>query len=248
MRINNSKIKVVFDFSPEDYFLVYKVGGEYEWSLNPRIDRIEKEKDDDCGTAKIFLTDEEAEQCKKAGFSFIEYLDYMNEEQKCSCGEPHISDRIRHCYDGKPCFVIESQEENKYEQVDKDLRKKLWDLWFIQEIIDWAQTGSCKGYSFFGGEEEAKKFNGQMKMIQEFLDGEGTIHSEKWENKLEEIKSFLHAQIDKAEEHGRAEIINSKGIVQIVEEAEERGRKKAIRDILREELFNENMTIPENKK
>ena len=71
MKIDNLKTKVVFDFSPEDYFLVYETDREYDWSLNPRIDRSEKGKDDDCGTAKIFLTDEEAEQCKKAGFSII---------------------------------------------------------------------------------------------------------------------------------------------------------------------------------
>ena len=29
------------------------------------------------------------------------------EKVKCTCGEPHISDRIIHCYDGKPCHVKE---------------------------------------------------------------------------------------------------------------------------------------------
>ena len=29
------------------------------------------------------------------------------EKPKCTCGEPHISDRIQHCYDGNPCFVKE---------------------------------------------------------------------------------------------------------------------------------------------
>jgi len=30
-------------------------------------------------------------------------------DNKCSCGEPHISDRIVHCYDGKPCYVKEGK-------------------------------------------------------------------------------------------------------------------------------------------
>ena len=72
MRIDNSNTKVIFEFSPADYFLVYKKG-DYDWSLSPRIDRSEKGKDDDCGIPKIFLTEEEAEQCKKAGFSWISY-------------------------------------------------------------------------------------------------------------------------------------------------------------------------------
>ena len=29
-------------------------------------------------------------------------------EVKCTCGEPHISDRITHRYDGKPCYVTDS--------------------------------------------------------------------------------------------------------------------------------------------
>ncbi len=29
----------------------------------------------------------------------------INEGKKCTCGEPHISKMIEHCYDGKPCYL-----------------------------------------------------------------------------------------------------------------------------------------------
>lgn len=32
-------------------------------------------------------------------------------EKQCSCGEPHISKRIVHRYDGKPCYVAEKEGE-----------------------------------------------------------------------------------------------------------------------------------------
>mgnify|MGYP001565337013 CR=1 FL=1 len=73
-KINNQNTEVIFTFTPNDYFLVYnQKGEEYQWSLNPRIDRSYKGKDDDCGTAKFYLTVEEAEMCKKAGFDWITY-------------------------------------------------------------------------------------------------------------------------------------------------------------------------------
>ena len=38
---------------------------------------------------------------------FADWLDSQPKEDKpeCTCGEPHISSRIQHCYDGKPCYV-----------------------------------------------------------------------------------------------------------------------------------------------
>ncbi len=76
MKIDKSQIKVSFEFSPASHFLVLSSrrynDGEKEWSLNYRIDRSEKGKDDDIGEAIIYLSDEEAEECKKAGFSWIE--------------------------------------------------------------------------------------------------------------------------------------------------------------------------------
>ena len=30
-------------------------------------------------------------------------------DSTCSCGEPHISDRIEHRYDGSPCYVREKR-------------------------------------------------------------------------------------------------------------------------------------------
>ena len=73
MRIDKSDIKAIFEFTPAKYFLVYDPNNEeYPYSLNPRIDRSEKGKADDCGSPVIFLTDEEAEEIKRAGFTWIE--------------------------------------------------------------------------------------------------------------------------------------------------------------------------------
>ena len=69
---NNAK--VVFEFKTSEYFLVRSERekmGKW-WSLNQRIDRSEKGKEDDIAVETIWLTDEEAEECKKAGFTYIE--------------------------------------------------------------------------------------------------------------------------------------------------------------------------------
>lgn len=74
MKIDKSQVKAIFEFTPDKYFLVYsddrKLGKE--WSLNYRIDRSEKGKDDDIGEAVIYLSEEEAEILKKEGFSWVE--------------------------------------------------------------------------------------------------------------------------------------------------------------------------------
>ena len=74
MHIDKSKIELKFTFSPKEYFLVYADDqfGLKQWSLNYRIDRSEKGKDDDVGMPKIYLTEEEAERAKKNGFSWTE--------------------------------------------------------------------------------------------------------------------------------------------------------------------------------
>lgn len=73
MKVETNPV-VTFKFAAKDYFLVRsntrKTG--LEWSLNYRIDRSEKGKDDDVGMEVIYLSDSEAEACKKAGFSWIE--------------------------------------------------------------------------------------------------------------------------------------------------------------------------------
>lgn len=73
MKIENNA-KAIFEFKASEWFLV-KVEdetNEWQWTLNYRIDRSEKGKDDDVGMPKIFLTEEEADMCKKAGFSWTE--------------------------------------------------------------------------------------------------------------------------------------------------------------------------------
>lgn len=70
MRINKQNIEVSFTFSPRDYFLVNNKG---EWSLNARIDRSEKGKDDDIAPPSIFVSEEEAKELFENGFSRVEY-------------------------------------------------------------------------------------------------------------------------------------------------------------------------------
>ena len=74
MNIDNSQTKAIFTFTPAEYLLVFNHKGDfgYHWSLSYRIDRSEKGKYDDVGCPKIYLTDEEVEECKKAGFSWME--------------------------------------------------------------------------------------------------------------------------------------------------------------------------------
>lgn len=74
MKIQNHAT-IIFEFKPEDYFLVRaERHGGMAWSLNYRIERLEKGKDDDVGTEAIFVSDEEAEEIKKAGFSWMELV------------------------------------------------------------------------------------------------------------------------------------------------------------------------------
>ena len=69
MKIDKSQVKISFTFTPEQYFLCKsddEMLGEY--SLNYRIDRSEKSKDDDIGMPRIYLDKAEAEICRHNGF------------------------------------------------------------------------------------------------------------------------------------------------------------------------------------
>lgn len=63
---------ISFDFRPEDYFLC-KLNNNLlgEFTLNYRIDRSEKGKDDDVGIIRMYLTKEEAQLCRDNGFTEI---------------------------------------------------------------------------------------------------------------------------------------------------------------------------------
>lgn len=68
-----SKVKVSFSFTPESHFLVKSKDdmlGDY--SLNYRIDRSEKGKDDDIGMPQIYLSEKEAQICRDNGFIEVE--------------------------------------------------------------------------------------------------------------------------------------------------------------------------------
>lgn len=40
-------------------------------------------------------------------------------KEKCTCGEPHISSRVQHCYDGKPCFVKEHENDSFFSHAQR---------------------------------------------------------------------------------------------------------------------------------
>ncbi len=76
IKIDNRQTKVTLSFTPSKYILVYGYdgtgGGDKKWTLNLRIDRSFKGKDDDIGMAIVHLYEKEVEIFKQAGFSFCE--------------------------------------------------------------------------------------------------------------------------------------------------------------------------------
>lgn len=82
MRIDTTDVKAIFEFSPRTHIMVRAKDDRFPnaqnmlvWTLNPRISREYKGKDDDIAVPTIYLTDEEAEHLKKAGFTYTE-MDY----------------------------------------------------------------------------------------------------------------------------------------------------------------------------
>jgi hypothetical protein len=61
--------KMTFEFSPKD-FVLCKSDDEMlgDYTLNYLIDRSEKGKDPDIGMPKIYISEYEAEKCRKMGF------------------------------------------------------------------------------------------------------------------------------------------------------------------------------------
>lgn len=69
MKIDKSQIKISFEFTPEEYFLCKSDNLDYgDYTLNYRIDRSYKGKDDDVGMPKIYLSELEAQVCMENGF------------------------------------------------------------------------------------------------------------------------------------------------------------------------------------
>ncbi len=72
MKVDKSKVKISFDFTPSEYFLCKsddKMLGDY--TLNYRIDRRYAGKDDDVGMPRIYLSKQEAQICRENGFSEV---------------------------------------------------------------------------------------------------------------------------------------------------------------------------------
>ena len=70
MKIDLNKVTISFDFTPSEYFLVYNKE-EDQYSLNYRIDRSDKGKDDDVGMERLIVYEDEAIALKKY-FTLIE--------------------------------------------------------------------------------------------------------------------------------------------------------------------------------
>lgn len=67
MQIDTKDVKAIFSFTSRTHILVEADG---QWSLNPRISREFKGKDDDIGSPEIFISDRDAEALKASGFSY----------------------------------------------------------------------------------------------------------------------------------------------------------------------------------
>ena len=67
MRID-TKSTAIFEFKSEDYVICYNKETD-EYSLNPRISREYKGKDDDIGSPAVMLSLLEVESLFKSGFS-----------------------------------------------------------------------------------------------------------------------------------------------------------------------------------
>ena len=63
MKLDFQDMSVQFDFSPKDYFLTKEKDG-WAWALSYRIDMSYKGKDDQVGSVRLFLTDQEYETLK----------------------------------------------------------------------------------------------------------------------------------------------------------------------------------------
>ena len=73
MKIDKSKTKLVFEFSPEGYWLCKEDEQITCWpySLRFKIDRTYKDKGPDVGIAKIYLDEKETQIARDNGFEEI---------------------------------------------------------------------------------------------------------------------------------------------------------------------------------
>lgn len=68
MNIDTTGVKAIFTFTSETHVLVHQ---NNEWTINARIDRSYKGKDDDISEPIIHILDSEAESLKKSGFAYM---------------------------------------------------------------------------------------------------------------------------------------------------------------------------------
>lgn len=70
MKITRHKTPILIELSPKDYWLVKLNDDDFrgEYKLTHRIDMSYKGKPDQEGSDFMFLSDEEADQFRKAGF------------------------------------------------------------------------------------------------------------------------------------------------------------------------------------
>lgn len=113
------------------------------------------------------------------------------EEKKCTCGEPHISKRITHCYDGKPCYIISSPTTEEWE-------KDFYEMWGRPrfEIFtkkDWKDNGDTI-MSFIRLEKEKSYKEGIEVEHKRFLNQKSNQHDQEIRSDtLEEVLREVEA-------------------------------------------------------
>jgi len=74
-----------------------------------------------------------------------------------------------------------------------EIRKQLWNLYTLDEIIGQCSVGSCKGYSY-GSKEEIETTLKVLNFIKEdFKNPMGQIHSKEWEDTIDEFIASMIA-------------------------------------------------------
>ena len=117
MRIDTSHIQAIFECTPAEYFLVHNIK-EDVWSLNYRIDRSEKGKDDDIGTERIIVDDTEMEALAIKAAEALE-IDVAG------------IDMVKGLKDGKP-YVLEVNRAGSF-----DTFERVTDINVVAKIVEW---------------------------------------------------------------------------------------------------------------
>ena len=111
-------------------------------------------------------------------------------KEACTCGEPHISQRIQHCYNGKPCYVKEVLNETKTESVEEK-QKQFPSYWQRELEIDYIHAVWLVGE--FRTEISKAEQRGREEGYKDgYIDGEKAGHiDKKWDIVMNIAKNAL---------------------------------------------------------